>query len=255
MKYGASFCLVSILALASTSAANAQNPPDNKREVLTNESIINLSKAGFKERTIINLIRNSETAFDISTYKLVELKKRGVNEKVINEMVERTNYRTAAQRLTSLRDDEFFSKDDEAFFNGPIFKEVPTEKEAKRREDEAMIFGSQSGSGSRNRSRGGMGPNSDRSQQSETTGSATVRIIRPPGEGGSEPKLQRAPKLENKDIMEMVQAGFSEGTVIRKIESSQVDFDLSAKALVALRQNRVSERVITAMKTAMDESK
>src|SRR5215471_2600961 len=181
MKYLASFCLVTILALASTGAADAQNPTDNKREVLTNESIINLSKAGFKDRTIINLIRNSETAFDISTHKLVELKKRGVNEKVINEMVERTNYRVAAQRLNSLRDDEFFSKDDEAFFNAPIFKEVPTEKEAKRREDEAMIFGSQSGSGSRNRSRG-MGPNGDRSQQSETTGSASVRIIRPPGE-------------------------------------------------------------------------
>src|SRR5262245_48171215 len=170
-------------------------------------------------------------------------------------MVERTNYRAAAQRLTSLRDDEFFSKDDDAFFNGPIFKELPTEKEAKRREDEAMIFGSQSGSGSRNRTRGGLGPNGDRSQQTETTGSASVRIIRPPSEGGSEPKLQRAPKLENKDVMEMIQAGFSEGTVIRKIESSQVDFDLSTNALIALRQNRVSERIITAMRTAMDESK
>src|SRR5215813_1369325 len=171
MKYGASFCLGTILALASAGAANAQNPPDNKREVLTNESIVNLSKAGFKDRTIINLIRNSETAFDISTFKLVELKKRGVNEKVINEMVERTNYRAAAQRLTSLRDDEFFSKDDEAFFNGPIFKEVPTEKEAKRKEDEAMIFGSQSGSGSRNRSRGfGNGPNGDRQDKSEVLG-------------------------------------------------------------------------------------
>jgi len=255
MKFLTSLYIVIILALVSTVAANAQIPADTKREVLTNEAIINLTKAGFKDRTIINLIRNSETAFDISTLKLVELKKRGVNEKVINEMVERTNFRVAAQRLTSLRDDEFFSKDDDAFFNGPIFKELPTEKEAKRREDEAMIFGSQSGSGSRNRTRGGLGPNGDRSQQTETTGSASVRIIRPPSEGGSEPKLQRAPKLENKDVMEMIQAGFSEGTVIRKIESSQVDFDLSTNALIALRQNRVSERIITAMRTAMDESK
>lgn len=254
MKYLASFCLLAILALASTGAANAQTRIDNKREVLTNEAIINLSKAGFKDKTIVNLIRNSETAFDISTPKLVELKKRGVNEKVINEMVERTNYRVATQRISSLRDDEFFSKDDDAFFNGPIFKELPTEKEAKRREDEAMIFGSQSGSGSRNRSRG-TGPNSDRSDQSETTGSASVRIVRPPSDGGSEPKLQRAAKLENKDIMDMVQAGFSEGTVIRKIESSQVSFDLSTKALVSLRQNRISERIIIAMKSAMDDSK
>src|SRR5262245_44237168 len=169
-------------------------------------------------------------------------------------MIERTNYGAAAGRLTSLRDDEFFAKDDDAFFNGPIFKELPTEKEAKRKEDEAMIFGSQSGSGSKTRSRG-LGPNSDHSQQTETTGTATVRIIRPPSESNPEPKLQRAAKLENKDILEMVQAGFSEGTVIRKIESSQVDFDLSQKALSDLRQNRVSEQIITAMKTAMDESK
>jgi len=256
MKYLALLCLVMILTLAGASSANAQNRPDpNKREVLNNEAVINLSKAGFNERTIITLIRTSEISFDISTPKLVELKKRGVKERVINEMIERTNYGSIAQRMTSLRDDDFFAKDDDAFFNGPIFKELPSEKDAKRKEDEAMIFGSQSGSGSRNRSRGGFGPNGDRSQQTETSGSATVRIIRPPSEGGSEPKLQRAAKLDNKGILEMIQAGFSEGTVIRKIESSQVDFDLSAKALSDLRQNRVSETVITAMKTAMDESK
>lgn len=255
MKYLAPLCFVITLALAVAGEAKAQNRPDiNKREVLTNEAIVNLAKAGFKERTIITLIRTSDTAFDISTAKLVELKKRGVNERVISEMIERTNYGAAAQRLTTLRDDEFFAKDDEAFFNGPIFKELPTEKEAKRKEDEAMIFGSQSGSGSKTRSRG-LGPNSDRSQQSETTGTATVRIIRPPSEGNPEPKLQRPAKLDNKGILEMIQAGFSEGTVLRKIESSQVDFDLSSKALGDLRQNRVSERIITAMKTAMDESK
>jgi hypothetical protein len=246
-----------ILALAATGAANAQSRPENhRREVLNNEAIVNLTKAGFKERTIITLIRTSETAFDISTAKLVDLKKRGVNERVINEMIERANYGAVAQRFTSLRDDEFFAKDDDAFFNGPIFKELPTEKEAKKREEEAMIFGSQSGSGSKTRSRGVGGPNSERSQQGEVMGSATVKIIRPPGEQNSaEPKLQRAPKLDNKGVLEMIQAGFSEGTVIRKIESSQVDFDLSPKALGDLRQNRVSERVITAMKTAMDESK
>jgi hypothetical protein len=245
-----------ILALAGDGVANAQNRPEqNKREVLNNEAVINLSRAGFKERTIITLIRTSETSFDISTLKLVELKKRGVNERVINEMIERTNYGSLAQRMTSLRDDEFFAKDDDAFFNGPIFKELPSEKDAKRKEDEAMIFGSQSGSGSRTRSRGGLGPNGERSQQSETSGSATVRIIRPPSEGGSEPKLQRAAKLDNKGVLDMIQAGFSEGTVIRKIEASQVDFDLSTKALSELRQNRASENIITAMKTAMDESK
>jgi hypothetical protein len=256
MKYLVPLCLLIILTLAAVGEVAAQDRLETgNREILTNESIINLSKAGFKERTIITLIRTSDTAFDISTLKLVELKKRGVNERVIAEMIERANYGSAAKRLTTLRDDEFFAKDDDAFFNGPIFKELPSEKEAKQKENEAMIFGSQSGSGSKTRSRG-FGPNGERSQQSETMGSATVRIIRPPGEaGGGEPKLQRAPKLDNKGILEMIQAGFSEGTVIRKIESSQVDFDLSPSAIEDLRKNRASERIIDAMKSAMDESK
>ena len=256
MKYLAPLGLTVLLAFCAVTGVRAQSSSNTtQREVLTNDSIVNLTKAGFKERTIVTLIRTSETAFDISTLKLVELKKRGVNEKIISEMIEITNRGEAMKRLTTLRDDEFFAKDDDAFFNGPIFKELPTEKEAKRREDEAMIFGSQSGSGSRARSRG-LGPNGERSQQSDVSGSATVRIVRPPSEaGGATPKLERAPKLDNRGVLEMIQAGFSEGTIIRKIESSQVDFDMSAKALDELRKNRASDRIISAMKTAMDESK
>jgi hypothetical protein len=240
--------------IAAVSAAGVVAQTDS-REVLTNESIINLARAKFKESTIITLIRTSDTRFDISTPKLVEMKKRGVSERVISEIISRTNMNIAAQRMGSLRDDEFFSKDDEAFFNGPVFKELPTEKEAKRRENEAMIFGGQSGSKSGTRTRG-FGPNGDRQQQGEVMGSATVNIIRPPSESnGAEPKLPRASKLDNKGVLDMIQAGFSEGTVIRKIENSQVDFDLSAKGLADLRQNRVSEKVIKAMTTAMEESK
>ena len=250
MKHLAPLCLT-ILMVFVTAAASAQSA-----EVLTNESVINLARAKFKESTIITLIRTSETRFDISTSKLVELKKRGVGERVIAEMIARTNMGIANQRMGSLRDDEFFAKDDDAFFNGPIFKEVPSEKDARKREDEAMIFGSQSGSKSSSRSRGYGGPNGDRQHQDEVLGSATVKILRPPSEsGGPEPKLQRAAKLDNKGVLEMIQAGFSEGTVIRKIETSQVDFDLTPKTLSDLRQNRVSEKIIKAMTTAMEESK
>jgi hypothetical protein len=63
------------------------------------------------------------------------------------------------------------------------------------------------------------------------------------------------PKLDNRGVLDMMQAGFSEGTIIRKIESSQVEFDLSPKAVEDLKKNRISERIISAMKTAMDESK
>lgn len=252
MKYLVPLCLTIFLAIAVIAQADAQDRP---REVLTNDSIISLTKAGFKERTIVTLIRTSQTNFDISTQRLVELKKRSVSERVISEMIEITNRGEIAQRLNTLRDDEFFSKDDDAFFNGPIFKEVPTEKQAKRMEDEAAIFGSQSGSGSKSRSRG-IGPNGERQQQSQTNGSASVRIVRPSGEPtSSAPKLERPTKLDNRGVLEMIQAGFSEGTIIRKIETSQVDFDLSPKALDELKKNRISDRVISVMKTAMDESK
>lgn len=263
MKYLTPLFLVMVIILASGIVAIAQGVPTNgPREVLTNESIVSLTKANFKERTIITLIRSSETQFDISTPKLVELKRRGVSERIISEMIERANSGEAIRRLTTLRDDEFFSKDDDAFFNGSqIFKELPSEKEARKREEEArkreqdtMIFGSKSGSRSKTRS-GGYGPNGDRENQSEVMGSATVKIVRPPGESSAAPKLEHAQKLDNQGVLEMIQAGFSEGTIVRKIESSQVEFDLSAKALSSLRQNRVSERIIKAMTTAMDDSK
>lgn len=251
MKYLVPLCLVISLAVAGELYAQ----DSRSREILTNDSIISLTKAHFKERTIITLIRSSQTAFDITTLKLVELKKRGVSERIIAEMIEITNRRELDQRLTTLRNDDFFSKDDDAFFNGSqVFKELPSEKEARRKENEAMIFGSESGGKSKSRSRG-IGPNGEREQSGEVLGSASVRIIRPPGEASATPKLERAPKLGNQGVLEMVQAGFSEGTIIRKIETSQVDFDLSPKAVEDLKKNRVTDRVLAAMKTAMDESK
>jgi hypothetical protein len=53
----------------------------------------------------------------------------------------------------------------------------------------------------------------------------------------------------------MIQAGFSEGTVLRKIEITEVNFDLSGKAVAELRQNRVTERIIRAMNEAMNEER
>lgn len=253
--------LLVTLLVVSVTVADAQGRTSSAtREVLTNEAVIDLSRAGFKERTIITLIRTSETAFDISTPKLVELKRRGVNERIISEMIERTNLREAIRRQTTLRNDDFFSKADEEFFKGStIYKEVPTEKQARQREEEALIFGSQSGSESRAETRGwGANNNGERQQNTEVTGSASVKIVRPAGEGAggsNPPRLERAPKLDNHGVLEMVQAGFSEGTIIRKIELAQVDFDLSTGALSELKQNRVSEKIIKAMTAAMDESK
>ena len=84
-----------------------------------------------------------------------------------------------------------------------------------------------------------------------TSGSATVRIVRPPREEGGSPQLERTPTLNNDSIVGMVEAGFSEGTIIRRIEQSPADFDLTAPKLAELRKHRVTEPVIDAMRAAM----
>ena len=92
--------------------------------------------------------------------------------------------------------------------------------------------------------------------QTTTTGSATVRILRPPTEaGGTQARLERTPTLNNESVIKLVEAGFSEGTIIKRIEDSPADFDLSKAKLDELRKRRVTEAIITAMTAAMsDES-
>jgi len=251
-------CLMCLVPVPPEAWVNAQTSGGSRpREVLTNESVIDLSRAGFKEKTIITLIRTSETAFNISTTKLVELKRRGVKERIISEMIERTNAGEAMRRLTTLRHDDFFSKADEEFFKGSsVYKELPSDKQVRKREGEAQVFGSQSGTDSSSRT-SGWGGDGERKESTEVTGTATVRILRPGGEAGGAgptPKLERPPKLDNRGVLDLVQAGFSEGTIIRKIELAQVEFDLSPAALSELKQNRVSDRIIRAMTSAMEES-
>jgi hypothetical protein len=113
------------------------------------------------------------------------------------------------------------------------------------------IFGSGSSSSSQSSGRG-----RDGSGQGETmtTGSATVRILRPPSEaGGAALKMEKTPTLTNDAVIKLVEAGFSEGTIIRQIEDSPADFDLSNAKLEELRKRRVTEPIITAMTAAMGD--
>lgn len=260
MQRSFSFVFATLLALSLSLPIAAQKPAakagtNTKREVLTNDSIINLVRAQFKEKTILTLMRTSPVSFDLSSTKLIQLKKNGVSETIIQAMIQQ---QSVAADAFSLRDDEFFNTDDDAFFKSAPRLDLPEmkRKETKRNdstdEKQTDIFGSRAGNQSQSRTRGGIG--GDRSSDSELTGSATVRILKSPTESG-EPKLERAPKLSNQSIIEMVEAGFSEGTILRKIELTQVEFDLSAKAVEELKKSRVSEKVIKAMRQAMDESK
>jgi hypothetical protein len=57
------------------------------QEVLTNESVVEMVKAGLSERVIIAKIRNNPTKFDTQTDALIALKENGVPEKVIEAIM------------------------------------------------------------------------------------------------------------------------------------------------------------------------
>lgn len=73
--------LLVLLALAIT-AGNAQTKP------LTNDDIVQMTKAGFDEQTIVKAIQAHETAFDTSVDAMVSLKNAGVTKTVIEAMLD-----------------------------------------------------------------------------------------------------------------------------------------------------------------------
>ncbi len=204
---------------------------------LTNASVIKLVKAGFKEKTVIAIISNRPNLFKLDTEQLIQLKHNGVSENII---------------LAMLSQDEAFtlSEDDwrgDSFFRG--LNKKPTDGDSQRSGGD--IFGSSGGSKSQNQSRGGLGGNQN---EGTVTGSATVRILKPPVEaGGASPKLEKTPTLNNEGVIRLVEAGFSEGTIIKRIEDSPVEFDLSPAKLDELHKRRVTEPIIAAMAAAMGD--
>ncbi len=57
------------------------------QEVLTNDSVIQMVKAGLPEAIVIAKIKGTATKFDLKTDSLVSLKKAGVSDKVLEAMV------------------------------------------------------------------------------------------------------------------------------------------------------------------------
>lgn len=231
-RFVAVVVVVFLCLLTSVSAAAQQN-----NEPLTNASVIKLVKAGFKEKTILAIIQSRPSRFKLDTEQLIELKRNGVSENIILMMME-------ADGSYSASDADDWA--DSAFFNN----KKPGDSGG---EGQADIFGSSSGSKSQTKSRGGRGGNDT---EGSVTGSATVRIIRPPAEsGGAGAKLERTPTLNNDSVIQMIDAGFSEGTIIKRIAESPVEFDLTASKLEELHKRRVTEPIIAAMAAAMNGEK
>jgi hypothetical protein len=231
--------LLTCLALfLFVSRATAQTP---NQAPLTNQSVVKLVKAGFKEKTIITILGSRASRFDLSPDGLVELKRNGVSEHIIVAMLYQ-------QQGIPFSDDDFMN---ESPFGNDLKRGSPGPNSGDKTGNTADIFGSSGGSQNQTKRRGGRDSNSG---DTMTNGSATVRILRPPVEAGAPPKLDKAPTLTNASVMELVNGGFSEGTIIRRIEQSPVDFDLSPDKLTELRKHGVSDKVLTAMKLAMGDS-
>ncbi|MDT5272503.1 MAG: hypothetical protein QOH49_4689 [Acidobacteriota bacterium] len=243
-------CLLSfvLVFVAAASTARAQGPSPAGSTTLTNASVVKLVRAGFREKTVIAIINARPVSFDLTPDRLIELKKGGVPERVILSMIARAESVDFASEGWD---------DDETPLGGTGRaggRQGAPGQSGQQGSDpgEVGIFGSSGGSSGRTRSRGGNGGGDT---DTLTTGSASVHIIRPPVEAGGAAKLERTPTLTNDSVVELVEAGFSEGTIVRRIEQSPVEFDLSPAKLAELRKRRVGEPVINAMRAAMGEEK
>lgn len=220
--------LATCLCLSFVIGASGQTPDGP----LTNASVVRLVKAGFKEKTIITIINNRPGDFKLDTEHLIELKRSGVNENIILAML------SSQMGIVFIDEDEWSGES--------LFKDG---KKPNSGGGES-IFGSGSSSQSSGRSNGMPGGNQN---EGNVSGSATVRIIKPQTEAGesASPKLERIPTLTNEGVIKLVEAGFSEGTIIKRIEESPVDFDLSPAKLDELFKRRVTDAIIAAMRAAM----
>lgn len=228
------------LAIASLIcyAAAFQAVAQQTEAPLTNAAVVKLVRAGFKEKTVITIIHNRPNRFNLEPDRLIELKRSGVSENIILAML-------AQSDSFVLSDDDWI---DDSGFKG---RNNSGNGSPSGQSGGSDIFGSSSGSRSQSRGRGMTGGNEG---EITTTGSATVRILRPSAEaGGGTVKMEKTPTLTNDSVIKLVEAGFSEGTIIKRIEDSPAEFDLSASKLEDLRRRRVTEAIILAMTAAMGD--
>jgi len=251
-SFAASILLSVSLALMLSPSALAQASHEKS---LNNQSVVKLVKAGFKEKTIIEIINARIPNFDLSPDRMIELKRNGVPEKVIMAMLSRQEGMEPFDDSESWSDGDFMSKGMDPK-SGNANSGSGNTSGAGGSDQGTNIFGSSGGVKGRTQSNTGNGGVDN---DVVTTGSATVRIIKPPSESGGNGagavKLEKTKSLTNDSIVELVEAGFSEGTIIRRIEQSPVEFDLSAAKLDELRKRRVSDKILAAMKTAMGDGK
>src|SRR6266540_6792662 len=155
--------LISIIFGAASLFSHAQQ---SSEAPLTNSAVVKLVRAGFKEKTVIAIIHNRRSRFNLDSDKLIELKRSGVSENII---------------LAMLAQDDSFVVSDDDWMDESRVRERLGRAEDKGANGQSDIFGRSSGSRSQTNGRGVDGSNQG---ETTTTGSATVRILRPPSEAG-----------------------------------------------------------------------
>src|SRR5512147_633277 len=78
---------VLVLALVAAVGLALPGATSLAQEVLTNDSVIQMVKAGLPEAVVIGKIKSTSSKFDLKTDSLVSLKKAGVSDKVLEAMV------------------------------------------------------------------------------------------------------------------------------------------------------------------------
>ena len=87
-RFRATTLAVALLVAISHSGGGALAFQGSGDEVLTNEAVITMTKAGLGDAVIVAKIRSSKTAFDLSVDEMIRLKKEGVADEVLNAMIE-----------------------------------------------------------------------------------------------------------------------------------------------------------------------
>ena len=84
MRRGATTLAVALLLVAAHAVTGGQAA----EEVLTNDAVAAMAKAGLGPEVIVAKIRSAQTDFDVSVDALIRLKQEGVGDEVINAMIE-----------------------------------------------------------------------------------------------------------------------------------------------------------------------
>ena len=76
-------------AASERAAGVAAGQTSDNHTPLTNDEVIKLVRAGFKDKTVVSIIAARPAAYDLSPDRMIELKRHGVSEKIIVAMLAR----------------------------------------------------------------------------------------------------------------------------------------------------------------------